>query len=424
MRGDLLQQMEAVVALRVAVDHARAEQESLVLELLVERGLARAERADAEDRRVAVAVGALAQAQPHRTSRPGQGATEVKAAGRAHPMSRGRHHRRDLLGRERVLIAEHARALARQVLKEQLHLLADRAVQADLAVSAAGSVHALLQPALALRTKRDREAGAQQRRSAGALQVGEQLPRLLAALQAALGDPLLTVCLRARDLVGVLDAATRDPQRELVRQKTRVQREIDIEGQPLDRREHQLRSSAGEAHALWQRAEHKMRLPALPQLRLHPQRPRMAVHHTVHPPQHVGLQRREHSLAVALEGQRPRLVQPLDLGLPEAAAEGATHQPLQLNAPGRPHRQIGGQQVVDAIDAHLRALQLRGAQQPAAPGAKCPAQRRGPIPRTPLSQAGEVAGDIALRGAQADQQEQDRLAGTCLRQQAVLGPPV
>ena len=60
VRRDLLQQVKAVVALRVAVDDPRALQEALVLELLIERRLARAERADAEDRRVAVALGPLA----------------------------------------------------------------------------------------------------------------------------------------------------------------------------------------------------------------------------------------------------------------------------------------------------------------------------------------------------------------------------
>jgi hypothetical protein len=55
VRRNLLQQVEAVVALRVAVDDPRALQKTLVLELLIERRLARAERADAEDRRVAVA---------------------------------------------------------------------------------------------------------------------------------------------------------------------------------------------------------------------------------------------------------------------------------------------------------------------------------------------------------------------------------
>ena len=55
MRRHLRQLVHAVIALRVAVDHARAEQKRLVGQLLVERRLARAERADREDRRVAVA---------------------------------------------------------------------------------------------------------------------------------------------------------------------------------------------------------------------------------------------------------------------------------------------------------------------------------------------------------------------------------
>ena len=53
---DLVEKVEAVIALGVAVDHPGAEQESLVLELLVQRRLARAERSDAQDRCVAIRV--------------------------------------------------------------------------------------------------------------------------------------------------------------------------------------------------------------------------------------------------------------------------------------------------------------------------------------------------------------------------------
>ena len=102
-----------MVALRVAVDDPRALQEALVLELLIERRLARAERADAEDRRVAVAVGALAQVEADRLARARERVPEVEARARARLVGGGRHHRRDLLGRERVVVARDPRALAR-----------------------------------------------------------------------------------------------------------------------------------------------------------------------------------------------------------------------------------------------------------------------------------------------------------------------
>ena len=65
-------------------------------------------------------------------------------------MRGGRHHRRHLLGRERVVVARHPRALTRQVLHEQRQLIAQRAVQADLPVRAPTHLHALLELLLVL----------------------------------------------------------------------------------------------------------------------------------------------------------------------------------------------------------------------------------------------------------------------------------
>src|SRR5216684_2597593 len=72
MRGDLVKQMKAVIALRVAVDDPRTLQETLVLELLSEGRLARSERSHAENGRVAVAVRSLPQVEPDRPSGAGQ----------------------------------------------------------------------------------------------------------------------------------------------------------------------------------------------------------------------------------------------------------------------------------------------------------------------------------------------------------------
>ena len=109
----------------------------------------------------------------------GQRVAEVEAAARADRMGRGRHHRRDLLGGERVVVAGDPRSLSRQVLQEQLKLLAERPVQADLAICTAAHLDALLERLLIRRTDGDRERRPQQRRPARCLQVAEQIARFL-----------------------------------------------------------------------------------------------------------------------------------------------------------------------------------------------------------------------------------------------------
>ena len=167
------------------------------------------------------------QVEADRLARSRERVPEVEARARAGLVGRGRHHRRDLLGRQRVVVARDPRALPGQVLQEQRQLIAERAVQADLAVGAPRHLHALLQLLLVLGADRDRERRPQQRRAAGGLQVGEQVACLLRALIAEVGDALLAVGLRAHDLIGVLDPPPRDSQRQAVRQKARVQRQID-----------------------------------------------------------------------------------------------------------------------------------------------------------------------------------------------------
>src|SRR5690349_3196178 len=77
-RGDLFEQVKTVIALGIAVDHPCTEQKPLVLELLVERRLSRAERPDTENGRVAVAVGTLAQVESHRLPRGGQRVPQIE----------------------------------------------------------------------------------------------------------------------------------------------------------------------------------------------------------------------------------------------------------------------------------------------------------------------------------------------------------
>jgi len=126
--SDVVEQMEAVVALGIAVDDSCALQEPLVLELLGKGRLPRPERPDAEDRRVAVAVGSLAQVEAHRSTRSRERVPKVKPAARSGHVRRGRHHRGELLGGECVLEARHACPLRRQVLHEQGQLIPQRPV--------------------------------------------------------------------------------------------------------------------------------------------------------------------------------------------------------------------------------------------------------------------------------------------------------
>ena len=89
------------------------------------------------------------------------------------------------------------------------------------------------------------------------------------------------------------------------------------ERQAFDGREHQLHARARES---W-RARAARRARAAPassrRARTRPQRAPAMLDVAVHPAHHVALQRREQRLAVALERERPRLVQPVDDGLAE-----------------------------------------------------------------------------------------------------------
>ncbi len=181
VRGDIVEQVKAMVALGVAVDDACALQEGLVLELLGERGLARAERAHAQDRRVAVAVGALAEVEAHGLARARECVTQIEAPLGARGVSGGGHHRRHLLGGEGVVVARDPRALRRQMLKEQRDLIAERAMEAHLSIGAPARLHTLGERLLIGGADGDGERGAQERRTARGLQVGEQIARLLGA---------------------------------------------------------------------------------------------------------------------------------------------------------------------------------------------------------------------------------------------------
>ena len=79
---------------------------------------------------------------------------------------------------------------------------------------------------------------------------------------------------------------------------------------------------------------------------------------TVDPAQHVPLQRRQHRLAVALEDQRSRLVQPVDRRLPQPAAESPPHEPLQLDSPGGSRGQELDQPCMSLIGENAHTLQL------------------------------------------------------------------
>src|ERR1700731_1525664 len=100
-----------MIVLAVAVDHPRALEEALVLELLCECRLPRAQRADTEDRGVRVLVGALTQVEAHRPARPRERVPEVVAATRTGEMGGRGHHRRELFRGEGVVVTGHACSL-------------------------------------------------------------------------------------------------------------------------------------------------------------------------------------------------------------------------------------------------------------------------------------------------------------------------
>src|ERR1700747_2935939 len=104
-----------MVALGIAVDYARAEQEALVLELLCQRGLPRPECADAEDRRVAIGVRALAEVEANRVARRRERVAEGEPASRACGVAGDWHHRGGLFGGECFVVARDARALRGKV---------------------------------------------------------------------------------------------------------------------------------------------------------------------------------------------------------------------------------------------------------------------------------------------------------------------
>ena len=101
-------------------------------------------------------------------------------------------------------------------------------------------------------------------------------------------------------------------------------------------------------------------------------------------------------------------MQAVDLRLAEAAAERAPHEPLQLDAARRAHRQEVGEPRVRLVGAHPRALELRRLQQALRAQRERRSERRAPVARTTFGEPRDVAGDIALGIAQADEHEQRR----------------
>ena len=404
----LVEQVKTVVTLRIAVDHPRAEEERLVLELLVERRLPRAQCSDAQNRRVAVAVRALAQVKANGLARCRQRVPEVEAAARANHMGGGGHHRGDLLGCEHVVVAGDPRPLSGKVLREELQLVAQRPVQADLAVGPPAHLHAPLELSLAGGRHRDRQGPSQQRRTARGLQVAQQVARLLRALVAEIGNALLALGLGAHDLVCVLDPFARDPQRERVGEKARVEREVDGEGEAFGRSEHQLGAVSWKLRALRQCAQDELRLPARAQLRDDSQGPASVLDVPVHPAQHVPLERSQGRLSVALKHQRTGLVQAVDLRLAEAATERAANQPLQLDAAHRAHGDEVGEAGVSLVRSHSHRLQLlRGQDAPMTHGDGA-AYRGKPLSGVLLDGLRDVGGHVALGLAQGDEKEHRR----------------
>ena len=128
----------------------------------------------------------------------------------------------------------------------------------------------------------------------------------------------------------------------------------------------------------------------------------------VHPAHHVALERREHRLAVALEDQRARLVQPVDVRLAEAPAECPADEPLELHPTGLSHGQEVRKAGMRLVGADTGLLQLGHAQEAPVTCGECAFEAFPPLPRVLLGYARDIGGDIALRVAQAHHQEDRR----------------
>src|SRR5258708_2853246 len=289
----ILEEMEPMIALWVAVDYPRALEEALVLELLCECRLARPQRPDAEDRGVRVLVGALTKVEEHRPARPREGVPEVVAATRTGEMGGRGHHRRKLFRRERVVVAGHACSLTGEMLNEQLELFTERPVEPHLPICPAGELDSRLELALRRCTDGDADRRAQEGRPARCLQVSEQISRLPGALITEVACALLPSGLRAQDLVGILDLATSQSQGEFVGKKPRGHADVHRERQRFRRREHQLGAVPREPGDFRYGTERQERLAADAELRLDAQRPRALLDLRVEPAQHIALERRE-----------------------------------------------------------------------------------------------------------------------------------
>jgi hypothetical protein len=130
---------------------------------------------------------------------------------------RGRHHRCHLLDHERVVVAPRARGLAGEVLAEELELLAERAMQRDLAEGPPAGRHPALELVGLGGGDRYREACSEQGWATRGLQIAEQVACGLGALVALVAGPLVAVVLGAQDLIGVLDAPAHQPHGRAVR---------------------------------------------------------------------------------------------------------------------------------------------------------------------------------------------------------------
>jgi hypothetical protein len=136
------------------------------------------------------------------------------------------------------------------------------------------------------------------------------------------------------------------------------------------------------------RAQHQVRLPAGPLLGLDPQNAAMMLDVAVDPAKHVSLQRRQHGLAVALEDERARLVQPIDRRLAQSATEGPSDEPLQLDAPRGSRGQELDDPRVGLVGANPNPLEVTGLQKSGAAKRKRLGDGPPPISRLPLDRLG------------------------------------
>ena len=324
---------DAVVGLRVEVDHPRPAEKRVVGEQLRGDRLAGSRRAGTEDGGRARRSRRVREVEQDRLARRGQRVADVRTRFGAGRMRGRGHHRSELLDEQVVVVAGRAGRLTGKVGYEQGELVAERSVQANRRVLAAKLLDTLLELFGAGRGNAERDRGPQQRRTVAPRQVPLEVPRGLRAGGRVRGRPMFAVGLFAIDVVGVDDAPPGERKRLLVRHVARAESGVDGEAHRLERREQELGLRSRKRRLLGQRAEDEECLVAVPALGLDAERAALDVDRHLEQAQDVGLERHEREptgvwRSVDDEGLRSEAV--VDGRLGKRAVEASCDEPLEV----------------------------------------------------------------------------------------------